>query len=66
VIDHEEAGALGIETRRAKDLQAGSREIDNPAAEAALKPIVLVRVQKNSQEDERGRNHEKMQAAQNP
>ena len=66
VIHHEEAGALRIERGRANDLQARAGEKDDAAAEAALKPVVLMRVQKNAKENEQRRAHKKMHAAQEP
>src|SRR5580704_1496826 len=52
VVHHEEAGALRIEPRRAHYFYARARNKYDPAAEAALQPVVLVRVQENSQENE--------------
>lgn len=66
VIHHEEAGAVRIETGRANYLQARSREKNNAAAEAALKPVVPVGVQEDSEEDESWCDQEEVQAAQNP
>jgi hypothetical protein len=62
VIHHEETGALRIEPRRANDFHACAGEKNDAATEAALKPVVFVRVQKNPKEDEHRREYEKMEA----
>ena len=60
VVDHEEAGALRIETRAADGGHAGAGEKSDPAAEAALEPVMLARVEKDSKENECWGEDEKM------
>jgi hypothetical protein len=66
VIDHEKTGALRIETRRTYNFYPRTGKKYDPAAEATLKPVVFVRIQENSQKNEKRRDHEKMYAAQKP
>src|SRR5260370_2198795 len=66
VIDHEEAGALGIEAGGAANLHAGAGEQSDAAAKGALQPVVLAHIEEDVEEDESGRENEKMQEAENP
>ena len=66
MIRHEKTRAAGIETRGSDHLDARAGKKCDAAAEAALEPIVLVRVQEDSQKDEQRRNNEEVQAAKNP
>src|SRR6266571_145150 len=52
VIRHEEVRPVGIETRRAASLDTRTRKKHDAAAEAALEPIVLAGVKKDSQKHE--------------
>src|ERR1700737_442068 len=66
VVDHEEACAVGIEAGGAANLNAGTGEKSDTAAEGALKPVVLAHVQKNVEKNENGHGNEKMQEAESP
>src|SRR6266446_6311231 len=66
VIDHEEAGALRIETGGADDFDAGAGKKGDASAKGALQPVVLAHVQKNIEKNEKRRSDEKMQEAENP
>src|SRR6266702_4684786 len=66
VIGHEETCPQGVETAREAqlDLRAGKKR--DAFAEGALQPIVFAGIEKNSQEHQRRRHDEKMQAAEYP
>src|SRR5207247_1051160 len=66
VIRHEEVRPVGIETRRAASLDTRTRKKHDAAAEAALEPIVLAGVKKDSQKHEQRGNKEEVQAAEDP
>jgi hypothetical protein len=63
VIDHEEARAVGMEAGVAKGFNMGTGKKDNPAAEAALKPVVFTRIEENPQKHERRGGDKEMQQA---
>ena len=63
VIDHEEAGAVGIECRVALALNLGAGKENDAAAEAALKPVVFTRIEKNRQKYQSRRSNKEMQQA---
>ena len=66
VVRHEERSPLGIETGGAADLDLRAGKKRDAAAETALQPIMLARIQEDSEKDERWHNEEEMQAADGP
>src|SRR6202158_2629407 len=65
MIDHEEAGALGIETGGYANFHAGAGEERYATAEGALQPVVLAHIQKNIEKNKNGCRDEEMQEAEN-
>src|SRR5256885_3593995 len=66
VIDHEEGGAVRIETGRAADFYPSSGEKGDTAAESSLEPVVLAHIEKNIEKDEKRRGDEKVDKACDP
>src|ERR1700744_1280715 len=66
VIHHEEARPLGIEigSEDAADFCAGEK--NNPPGEGALQPVVLFRIEKYRQENERRSGYKEVQIRQRP
>src|ERR1700674_3434514 len=66
VVRHEERSAVGIEAGSSADLDLRTGKKRDAAAETALQPIMLARIEEDAEKDERWHNEKEMQAADDP
>ena len=66
MIGHKERSLVDIEAGGAADLDLRAGKKRDAAAETALQPIMLARIEEDAEKDERWHDEKKMQAADDP
>src|SRR5215472_11566659 len=66
VVADEDAGALGVKTWRSPNFKLHSREPQDVPEENPLRPVILARVDENTQNDQKRADYPEMDAADGP